>query len=112
MTIRFPASRLIDKELRFDVFLGQDYVATVAGLRCGWILSGGGQWWWSMTGPCCGHARINNVGTATSLEQAQNQFRDAYQAWLRWALAEKEPVVWFGASRDELATLEGVRDAA
>lgn len=103
MTIRISPSRLKDEQLIFSVFLGQDYVASVGGLRCGWILAGGSSWWWTMTGPCCGHGRINNVGSAASLDEAQSQFRDAYRAWLSWALSEQEPVTWFGASRADLS---------
>jgi hypothetical protein len=104
--ITFPPERLQGKPLLFRSFLGQDYVAEVDGLRVGWILQGtsadGGRvWWWTVTGPSCGMARLNNVGRSTQLEVAQEEVRICYTRWLDWALKQQKDVIWFGAKQAE-----------
>ncbi len=99
--LQFPATRLRGKPLQFRPFLGHDYVAETDGLRVGWILSGMGPdglriWWWTVTGPSCGMARINNVGRAGQLGTAQDELRKCYARWLDWALKQDGDIVWFG----------------
>ncbi len=102
MVVNFPAERLQDKPLVFRRFLGDDHVAEVDGLRAGWILhssnSGSPVWWWTLTGPCCGHARIENSGECATLDAAKQAFQRAYATWLTWASAEAGTVAWFGTA--------------
>jgi hypothetical protein len=102
MIVNFPAERLQGKTLVFRPFLGSDYVVEVDGLRAGWILSGQKNgmpaWWWTMTGPSCGHGRIDNSGECKTLDEARDAFREAFEAWRAWALAEAGSVAWFGTA--------------
>lgn len=101
MSLTIDTDRLRNHPLTFRTFLDHDYVAEVDGLRAGWILSDNANdtrtWWWTMTGPCCGHARISSHGKSSSLEDAKEQFRQAFEKWRQWAVSEEEPVRWFGA---------------
>lgn len=106
--LQFPAARLRGKPIQFNQFLGQDYVAEVDGLRAGWILSaaepdGRRIWWWTVTGPSCGMARINNVGRTHQLGIAQDELRKCYQRWLDWALTQDGDIVWFGEGPNQHA---------
>lgn len=102
MTMQVPAERFLNKPVIFRPFLGADHVAEVDGLRAGWILYGEAKgaplWWWTMTGPCCGHGRISSCGESRSLDEAKDSFRDAFDRWRHWALSETESVRWFGAA--------------
>lgn len=101
--LQFPAQRLRGKPLQFRLFLGKDYVAEIDGLRVGWILSGTGSegqrvWWWTVTGPSCGMARVNNVGRSAQLGVAQDELRVCFNRWMDWALKQDGDVIWFGES--------------
>lgn len=103
--LQFSAERLRGKPLKFSLFLGQDYVAEVDGLRAGWILAGNGPdgrrvWWWTVTGPSCGMARVNNVGRSEQLGVAQDEVRICYNKWLEWALKQPDDVIWFGQDQE------------
>lgn len=106
--LQFPAARLRGKQIQFRLFLGQDYVAEIDGLRVGWILSAAGPegrhiWWWTVTGPSCGMARVNNVGRAEQLGAAQDDVRKCFTRWLDWALMQPGDIVWFGEGPDAAA---------
>jgi hypothetical protein len=107
MPIRLTPKRLQNRSLVFRLFLGQDYIVEIDGLRAGWVLTGvsstGKQiWWWTMTGPSCGVGRINNVSQCNSLEEAKSEFRQAFEKWMDWASDQAQPVVWFGTSSDAI----------
>ena len=102
MSLNIDTARYRDQPLTFRTFLENDYVAEIDGLRAGWILSGEKKgvrvWWWTMTGPCCGHGRVPSYGESASLEEAKEQFRVAFGQWRQWALSEEVPVRWFGTA--------------
>jgi hypothetical protein len=102
MMLNVAAERFRDEPVVFRPFLGTDYLAEVDGLRAGWILYSELRdtptWWWTMTGPCCGHGRISSCGESRSLDDAMDSFREAFERWRHWALSEPEPVRWFGAA--------------
>jgi hypothetical protein len=100
MAFTIPPLRITDKPLEFRSFLGSDHIAEVDGLRVGWILDaespeGRPRWLWTMTGPCCGHARVNNIGECSTLEAAKLELRKAFEDWKAWAGEQREPVTWF-----------------
>ena len=103
MLLRIPAKRLIGQPLVFTSFLGSDLVAEIDGLRAGWILAsdineGRPFWWWTMTGPSCGEARIINTGRTLQLDEAKAAFRTAFGKWMDWASNQSRPIVWFDGS--------------
>lgn len=61
-------------------------------------MAGGAEsWLWTVTGPYLPEALRPSDGRAGSLEEAKVTFRGKFDAWLAWALEEKEPAVWHGA---------------
>lgn len=114
MRLRLSFDRLRGKDLVFRPFLGDDHVVEIDRLRCGWILHSGRpgsstEWWWTMTGPCCSHAQIDNVGSAATFERAKTQFRAAFERWAAWADAQAGSVDWWGSPEANVGSAEAAQ---
>jgi hypothetical protein len=80
-----------------------DYSVMIDGLNAGRIMLrpkafGHSLWFWTITGPAMVQARLSSSGEAETLEDARLGFREAFDKWLDWALAQDQPVHWFGGT--------------
>lgn len=85
---------------------GPRYMVHVNGLRAGFIrhtrLGATRKWWtWTLNGPFMPQHLFPDSGRADSLEAATMAFREAFERWLKWALAQDNFVLWQGADSTE-----------
>lgn len=60
-------------------------------------LSGGRVvWFWTLTGPYLPVDMQPSHGEAETLLEAKAAFRAKFDAWLAWATALQQPVMWMG----------------
>ena len=60
-------------------------------------MSGGAErWLWTLTGPYLPPGLQPSQGRADTLAEAKLAFREKFDAWLAWALAQSRPVPWHG----------------
>lgn len=101
MRLEFGANRLKGKQLQFRNLFQGDYLVEIDGLRAGLILAGPPPgknppvWLWTMTGPACSLARVDNTGQCALFTDAKTEFSTAFNRWLTWALEQPDPVTWF-----------------
>lgn len=101
MRLLIGADCLQGKQLQFRKLFQGDHLVEIDGLRAGRILAGpppGNDppvWLWTMTGPACSMARVDNTGQCALLTKAKSEFTAAFNRWLTWALAQPDPVPWF-----------------
>lgn len=93
---RFVGQALVPKVIGRD-----DYSVGVDGLVAGRIMLrpaafGTSRWFWSITGPALVQAELPSSGEADSLEDARVAFREMYDRWLTWAVAQEGKVHWMG----------------
>ena len=93
--------RFTDKPMTLRALAESDYAVEIDSLTAGRILRtdrAGGEvgWLWVITGPYCGHARVQTSGTTADLEAAKAGLRVSFDSWLAWAATQPGPVTWLG----------------
>lgn len=96
---RFTGLQLVPTAIAED-----DYAIAIDGLRAGRIMRqrrafGKETWFWTITGPYLVQAGLPSAGEAETLEEARRAFRQTFDNWMRWAMAQNGPVIWHGSEQ-------------
>lgn len=95
-------SRFRDLPLLTRATAQNDHSVKIDGLLAGRIMLrpaafGVSRWFWTVTGPAMVQAGLPSSGEAETLEEARLQFRQAFDRWMAWAMAQNGPVTWHGS---------------
>jgi hypothetical protein len=93
--------RFVGKHMALRSEAPGDASVMIDGLRAGRIMQQvrSGQrviYFWTLTAPYTIAAGINAFGEEDTLDNARMAIRSAFDMWMIWALAQENPVVWYG----------------
>lgn len=101
MPLYLDPATLEGQQLTLHRIGADDYAVQVADHGAGRIMAkplAGGRvvWFWTITGPYLPENLRPAQGEAETLIEAKAAFREKFDAWLAWATALQQPVMWMG----------------